>query len=461
MRRFFLPESLPCTDLVISASFSLYDVSLFAALLYCYLTIGMRLVSVLRRLKTIRQTAASSLQQHVTAVQTPDGVPTVRAYGMSAFFIDRMHELIDDNTSSIWHMTLCSVMMDLQLGMLGALFVTSSCLGICLTGADAGTAGVALSFAMQFNATMAGFLKRIATVESGLNSVGRIAEYSRVPQEPVSGIDVPESWPSKGGIQVKGVTAGYHPGLPAALNDVTFCIKPGERVGVVGRTGAGKSSLTLALARLIDLRQGSIAIDDIDISTVKLNVLRRRILIIPQDPHLFAGSLRSTLDPHGTHDDGTLITLLKRLRLHATTGEDGTDMPFTNLSFTIEDGGRNISQGQRQLLCLASALLSRKRIVIMDEATSALDMETDVAIQAAIREGLPDATVVVVAHRLATVAGFDKVLVLEDGRAVEFGEPRELYLRRQHFWRLVRFSSDREELAERIMSGETSRNSRK
>ncbi|KAL3961878.1 hypothetical protein ACCO45_003401 [Purpureocillium lilacinum] len=366
-----------------SASFSLYDVSLFAALLYCYLTIGMRLVSVLRRLKTIRQTAASSLQQHVTAVQTPDGVPTVRAYGMSAFFIDRMHELIDDNTSSIWHMTLCSVMMDLQLGMLGALFVTSSCLGICLTGADAGTAGVALSFAMQFNATMAGFLKRIATVESGLNSVGRIAEYSRVPQEP-----------------------------------------------------------------------GSIAIDDIDISTVKLNVLRRRILIIPQDPHLFAGSLRSTLDPHGTHDDGTLITLLKRLRLHATTGEDGTDMPFTNLSFTIEDGGRNISQGQRQLLCLASALLSRKRIVIMDEATSALDMETDVAIQAAIREGLPDATVVVVAHRLATVAGFDKVLVLEDGRAVESGEPRELYLRRQHFWRLVRCSSDQEELAERIMGGE-------
>ncbi|KAJ6445727.1 CBF/NF-Y family transcription factor [Purpureocillium lavendulum] len=428
--------------LVTSSSFSIYEVLMSIALLYSYFTMGMRLVSATRKLKILRSTASSALQQHLSSLQAPDGIPTVRAYGKSNFFMDRMYQLIDDNSSSIWHSTLCSVMMNFQLGVLGALFVTSSCLSMVFSGVDAGTAGVALSFAMRFNATMTGLIQRIAVVESGLNSMQSIAEYGSIPQEPSSCVDVPEPWPSRGGIEVCGLTAGYRADLPAALSDVSFSIKPGER-----------SSLTLAFARLIELRKGKIVIDGIDVSTVKLDVLRRQILIIPQDPHVFAGSLRSILDPDGAHDEETLKALLKRFRLHGSVAEREDQAAMTDLSFTIDEGGGNISQGQRQILYLAKALLSRKRVVIMDEATSAVDMETDAAIQAAIKDGLPDTTVVVVAHRLATVADFDKVLVLDDGRVLEFGAPKELYERRQHFWRLVRHSSGSDELVERIVSG--------
>ncbi len=408
----------------------------------------MRLISASRKLKTLRLTASATLQQHHSSLQAPDAISTIRTYNKAGYFRSRVHQLIDDDSSTAWHSALCTVMMDVQLGFLGALFVTSTCLFIVLTEADAGTAGIAISFAMIFSATMTGLLQRIATVESGLNNVARIADYCKISQEPTSGVDVPAPWPSEGMVHVNGLTAGYHAESSPALKDLTFSIRPGERVGVVGRTGAGKSSLALAFARLIQLHVGRIIIDGIDISTIKLDVLRRRLLIIPQDPHLFAGSLRTMLDPDGSRDDDELLASLSRIKPAAS--DANTEAVFADLSFQIEDGGSNVSQGQRQILYLARALLARKKIVIMDEATSAVDMDTDAAIQTAIRDGLPGTTIIVVAHRLATVADFDKVLVLEGGRVSEFGCPKELYEKQGEFWKLVNHSSDKEALLEKI-----------
>lgn len=259
----------------------------------------------------------------------------------------------------------------------------------------------------------------------------------------------------------------YAPDLPPVLKGLTFSINRNERIGVVGRTGAGKSSLTLALFRFLEARSGSVFIDGLDISKIKLHDLRSRLAIIPQDPVLFSGTVRSNLDPFDHHTDTELRDSLERVHLiggsthtpsvagdadadadaasgsgsgsgsttpvddSATTTTTSTRLKNTNLfadlSSAISEGGLNLSQGQRQLLCLARAIVARPKVMVLDEATSAVDMHTDALIQRSIREEFTDATLLVIAHRLSTIADFDRVLVLSDGRVAEFGTPRELW----------------------------------
>lgn len=223
-----------------------------------------------------------------------------------------------------------------------------------------------------------------------------------------------------------------------------------QRVGVVGRTGAGKSSLTLALFRFLEAREGSVHIDGIDVSKISLHDLRSRIAIIPQDPVLFSGTVRSNLDAFDQHTDAELYDALQRVHLIRTTGTTSRDEPatrpgsgantprvpeaapdtnanpFASLGSRVSEGGLNLSQGQRQLLCLARAIVSRPKIMVLDEATSAVDMATDVLIQRSIREEFQDSTLIVIAHRLSTIADFDKILVMDDGVGVEFDGPKEL-----------------------------------
>ncbi|KAK3191358.1 hypothetical protein K4F52_002569 [Lecanicillium sp. MT-2017a] len=288
----------------------------------------------------------------------------------------------------------------------------------------------------------------MSALESGLKNVERIDEYGLIEQEPIDGLDVGDSWPEEGELQVSKYMAGYGPRTPSILRNVTFTIKPGERVGVVGRTGAGKSTLALSFARLIEKRDGIIRIDSIDISHIKLEVLRKRILIIPQDPYIFGGILRVVIDPDGMYRDEELTAALQQYQFFSTRAIAGmkTSAGACDLSFMVSDGGSNLSQGQRQIVCLVRAILARKKVVIMDEATSAMDLETDSIIQSVIREGLRDTTVLVIAHRLATVAHLDKVLVMHDGTVVEFGKPAELYQQEGQFSALVNHSVDREDL---------------
>lgn len=216
----------------------------------------------------------------------------------------------------------------------------------------------------------------------------------------------------------------------------------------MGRTGAGKSSLTLALFRFLEAREGSVHIDGIDVSKISLHDLRSRIAIIPQDPVLFSGTVRSNLDGFDQRTDSELYDALQRVHLIRATGTtsrngstgtgsgsntpapeaalDTNTNPFASLSSRISEGGLNLSQGQRQLLCLARAIVSRPKIMILDEATSAVDMATDVLIQRSIREEFQDSTLIVIAHRLSTIADFDKILVMDNGAGVEFDTPKEL-----------------------------------
>lgn len=355
-----------------------------------------------------------------------------------------MHDLIDKNSSVAWHHALCCRAMDVQLGALGSLLVGSVALAAVLVGADAGTAGVALAFGVKLTGMVSGLLQRAATVDAGLQSAGRMAEYGGLEGETTSG-DVPDdAWPQHGGVVVRGLVAGYSPSAPTTLKDISFFIRPGMRVGVVGRTGAGKSSLVLALKRLIPRRTGEIILDGVDIEHVRLDGLRKRIFVIPQDPYLFPGTLRSTVDPQGQHGDEIIRATLVRLGLgtESIASEKWESKGGTDLDSPVLSGGQNLSRGERQLLLLAAAALAKPKLIIMDEATGAVDAQTDAAVQKFLKDKLAGSTVIVVAHRVETVSGFDEVLVMDGGRVVEGGSPEELMERRGYFWKLVRHGGE-------------------
>ncbi|KAH8717299.1 ABC transporter ATP-binding protein/permease VMR1 [Beauveria bassiana] len=431
-----------------STSLSFYSTPLMIALFYLFFNFGRNLIPATKYLAAIESTASSVFLQHCSSLYAPDGVSTLRAYEMKDHFIRRANRLLDKRASATWYQSLHGVVTDFQIGSLGASYVALACYFIAVSGAGAGTVGTTLAFAVQLSETLSSCLRHISAMDSGLMSAERLVQYGSIEQEPSDGSDVGDSWPEEEQVQVSNYRAGYGPGLPDTLCNVTFTIKPSERVGVVGRTGAGKSTLALSFARLIEKRGGTIRVDSVDISRIKLQVLRKQILIIPQDPYLFGGTLRAIIDPDNAHSDEELVACLQRFRFFPTTANAETKggVGALSLSFMVSDGGANLSQGQRQILCLIQATLSRKKVVIMDEATSAVDMETDSAIQAVIREGLLDTTVMVIAHRLATVAHLDKVLVMEDGRVVEFGKPAELYQQEGQFRALVNRSIDKEEL---------------
>lgn len=307
-----------------------------------------------------------------------------------------------------------------------------------------------------------------------MNATERIVEYSSIPIEDQFGgesqiVDddnitmptVPAAWPTEGRLEVEGLVVRYAPDLPPVLKGLSFTVAKNQRVGVVGRTGAGKSSLTLALFRFLEASAGSIHIDGLDIAKIGLHDLRSRLAIIPQDPVLFSGTLRSNLDAFNNHTDVELYDALERVHLiQSSTTESGTASPatldtniniFKSLSSHISEGGLNLSQGQRQLLCLARAIVSRPKIMVLDEATSAVDMATDLLIQRSIRKEFKDSTLLVIAHRLSTIADFDRILVMSDGKAIEFGAPRELLEEHGLFWEMVGQSGEKDKLEEIIL----------
>lgn len=465
---FMLYQIIQLIGIIVAGVFVSPFMLLFAVvLLILCLFVAVRFLAGAREVKRLESTCKSPLFEQFGSILV--GLSTIRAFDKAEVYKQKMFGKIDDHARAFWFLWLCNRWLMINLNIIGGFFAIFVAATIVLqAGIDASLAGFALSFALQYSSAMIWTIRQYASVELSMNATERIVEYSQIPTEYQGGQQVSAAWPPEGRLDVEGLVASYAPDLPPVIKGLSFKVDKNERVGVVGRTGAGKSSLTLALFRFLEARAGTIAIDGVDISKIKLHDLRSRLAIIPQDPVLFSGTVRSNLDAFGEHNDTELFDALERVHLIRSTRPASTDelsnndyagssTPsdtnaniFRNLHSRISEGGLNLSQGQRQLLCLARAIVSHPKIMVLDEATSAVDMATDLLIQRSIREEFQDSTLLVIAHRLSTIADFDKILVMSDGLAAEFDTPMALMEKRGVFWEMVQQSGERRRLEEAI-----------
>lgn len=290
--------------------------------------------------------------------------------------------------------------------------------------AFASTMGLLLSYALNITSLLTAVLRLASLAENSLNAVERVGTYIELPSEGpsiIEGSRPPPGWPSAGSIRFENVVLRYRPELPPVLHGISFAISPSDKVGVVGRTGAGKSSMFNALFRLVTLERGRILIDDYDVSKFGLTDLRKVLGIIPQAPVLFSGSVRFNLDPFNEHNDADLWESLERAHL-----KDVIRRNPLGLDAEVSESGENFSVGQRQLLSLARALLRRSKILVLDEATAAVDVRTDALIQKTIREEFKSCTMLIIAHRLNTIIDCDRILLLDAGQVLEYDTPEVL-----------------------------------
>jgi len=317
---------------------------------------------------------------------------------------------------------------------------------------DPGKAGMALNFALLLTFYLTGYVFLAAEVEARFSSVERIHEFSTTvkpetntsllqgTQEECAIASVDESWPLDGAVDVTGLTVTYEEHLPPTLRDITFKVLPRQKLAIVGRTGSGKSTITNALFRIIPVPPGMISIDGVDIASLSLSKLRSSIAIIPQEPILFSGTIRSNVDIVNAVDDDVVTEALERVGVSKAIGEGAGEQirGGSLLDFEVADGGQNLSIGTRQLVCVARAMVQQSKIVVLDEATSSLDLEADAMVQEAIQTHFGDATLFVIAHRLHTVMrSCDLVMVLHDGVMADFGTPAELLSQGGAFAELV------------------------
>ena len=293
-------------------------------------------------------------------------------------------------------------------------------------------AGLVLSYILSIVSMIQFTVRQLAEVENGMTSVERINHYgSQLEEEaPLKLKEVPDEWPQKGEIAFNEVHMRYRQGLPLVLQGLNMTITGGERIGIAGRTGAGKSSIMSALFRLVELSGGSISIDGIDIATVGLKDLRTRLAIIPQDPTLFKGTIRSNLDPFNEHTDLELWSALRQADLVDANAQLNDRHPGRiHLDGMVEEEGLNYSLGQRQLMALARALVRGSQIIVCDEATSSVDMETDQKIQKTMATAFKGKTLLCIAHRLKTIIGYDRICIMDQGRIAELDAPLSLWER--------------------------------
>ncbi|KRJ97657.1 multidrug resistance-associated protein 1 isoform X15 [Drosophila yakuba] len=381
-------------------------------------------VATSRQLMRLESVSRSPIYSHFS--ETVTGASTIRAYNVGDRFIEESDAKVDKNQVCKYPSVIANRWLAIRLEMVGNLIILFASLFAVLGGqTNPGLVGLSVSYALQVTQTLNWLVRMSSDIETNIVSVERIKEYGETKQEAPWELEQdknkPKNWPQEGRVEFQNFQVRYREGLDLVLRGVSFNIQGGEKVGIVGRTGAGKSSLTLALFRIIEAAGGRISIDGVDIASMGLHMLRSRLTIIPQDPVLFSGSLRINLDPFEIKTDDEIWKALELSHLKSFVKSLAA-----GLNHEISEGGENLSVGQRQLVCLARALLRKTKVLVLDEATAAVDLETDDLIQKTIRTEFKECTVLTIAHRLNTILDSDKVIVLDKGQITEFASPTEL-----------------------------------
>mmetsp|Transcript_13169 Transcript_13169/g.18230 ORF Transcript_13169/g.18230 Transcript_13169/m.18230 type:complete len:1650 (+) Transcript_13169:155-5104(+) len=470
-----------------------YILIMFAPVLYLFWYAQRYFQCTAREVKRLDSVTRSPIYAQFN--QCLDGTSSIRAYRAQPRLIEDFYGKVDNNVRMYLTIISSNRWLALRLELLGALIAVCAAIVVVVTRntVKSGAAGLALSQAFAVTGVLNLVVRLTAEAENNLNSVERVNEYGRLESEAAARKegDPGKAWPAHGHIRFENVQMRYRPGLPLVLRGLSFEVKPGEKVGIVGRTGAGKSSLFVTLYRLVELCGGKIVIDNVDITKIGLWSLREKLSIIPQDPVLFRGTIRFNMDPFNEHEDHEIVQAIRRAHLlgalqtvlrgmkkkqqdeaelkrqealakaedEKKTTESGSSScclprsrpsgqginsrgyapvpnttpfaPFEEkelsvLDVEVEAGGENFSVGQRQLLCMARALLRHSKILVLDEATAAVDTKTDDLIQKTIRSEFKDCTMLTIAHRINTIIDADRVLVMDLGRVAEYDTPKSL-----------------------------------
>ncbi|XP_023779640.1 multidrug resistance-associated protein 7 [Cyanistes caeruleus] len=377
-----------------------------------------------RELKRLHSVTLSPIYTHFS--ETLSGLSTIRAMRATKRFELENQLRLEQNQRCLFASNTVMDWLDIRLQMIGVAVVTATA-GIAIIQhqkqlGNPGLVGLALSYALSVTNLLSGLISSFTHTEIMMVSVERTEEYTTdIPVEPQEKlVQVSADWPSEGLVEFQQVVLAYRAGLPNALDGVSFTVYPGEKLGIVGRTGSGKSTLFLALFRMVEMKSGRILLDGVDSQLVGLEELRSRLAIIPQDPFLFSGSIRENLDPQGKRTDAELREVLEQCHLWDAVAQMG------GLDSELGERGKSLSVGQRQLVCLARALLTQAKVLCIDEATASVDQKTDQLLQQTIRQRFADKTVLTIAHRLNTILDSDRVLVMQAGRVAELDSPAHL-----------------------------------
>ncbi|XP_031347077.1 probable multidrug resistance-associated protein lethal(2)03659 isoform X2 [Photinus pyralis] len=371
----------------------------------------------------VESVVRSPLYGHVQA--TLQGLPTIRTFGVQETLTNEFNNYLDTHSTALHMSYSVSRAFGYWIDLLSFIFVSITVIFYMLKEeAYSGNVGLVITQSLRLIGQLPWGMRHLTDVENCMVSVERVLEYTTIEGEralkSAPNLKPSVAWPSLGGIKFKNVSLRYSPDEPFVLKGLNFVVEPLQKIGIVGRTGAGKSSIIAALFQLAETK-GSIIIDGVDITIIGLHDLRKKMSIIPQDPVIFSGTIRNNLDPFKEFPDDILWSALEDVKLKEIVNQ----LP-SGLSFSVSHDGSNLSVGQRQLLCLARAIIRRNRILILDEATANVDLETDAIIQDTIRTKFAKCTVLTVAHRINTIIDCDKILVMSAGELVEFDHPHTL-----------------------------------
>jgi ABC-type multidrug transport system fused ATPase/permease subunit len=426
-----------CSTIIVITYSTPIFITVIIPLIIIFVIIQRVYVSCARQIKRIDSIRRSPMYAFFS--ETLNGTSSIRAYSQEQRFIDHS-DLLLDNSQRVWFEAFSSNRwIGVWSEFIGDLIIFFTAIFAVLQKdtLNPGLVGLSLSFALQVNMNIVLTVRSSCELETYILAVERIKEYTELPSEASwTSKDhiVPRDWPADGVIEFKDYSTRYRPGLDLVLKGISCRVQSGEKVGIVGRTGAGKSSMTLALFRIVEPSTGSIEIDGCNICVVGLHDLRKKLTVIAQDPVLFSGTLRFNLDPSESFTNTEVWRALEHAHLKAFV----ETLP-DNIYHECGEDGKNLSVGQRQLVCLARALLRKSKILVLDEATAAVDLETDDLIQSTIRTEFADCTVLTIAHRLNTVMDYDRVMVLQNGEIREFESPSTLLANSQsQFYSMAR-----------------------